>query len=81
MNLTPWFPGDVQPVRAGVYQVEAMSWELVLYAHWSRRGWGWPSITLNVAASHLYRKHKFASSRGEWRGLAAPGPKPIEQGA
>ena len=65
--LTPWYPGDVPPVYIGVYQVEPPSWDRVMYAHWSPRGWGWWADTPATAA--LHRNH-VATSRGRWRGLS-----------
>jgi hypothetical protein len=38
MKLTPWFPANVKPVRAGVYEVkEGRMW--VWYRYWDGQFW------------------------------------------
>jgi hypothetical protein len=67
MILTPWFPGDVKPVRPGVY----MQWcglELeVGYQYWNGEFWGFWCSTVEAASQY---KNTCASTQDEpWRGL------------
>jgi hypothetical protein len=40
MKLTPWFPGDVKPVRVGVYERQYFREQLeTRYSYWSGYKW------------------------------------------
>jgi hypothetical protein len=67
MILTPWFPGDVKPVRPGVY-MQWCGFELdVGYQHWNGEFWGFWCSTVEAASQY---KNTRASTQDEpWRGL------------
>lgn len=72
-KLTPWFPGDVKPVRSGVYFVRQLSndcksGDVIFegYCYWSGVRWG--SVTLEKAhAKKLAVPPGFQNK--PWRGL------------
>lgn len=39
VKLTPWFPGNVKPVRVGVYQRPYGSYDYPLYCWWDGKEW------------------------------------------
>lgn len=65
-KLTPWFPGDVKPVRRGVYQrlyTSGTGW-----AYWNGDFWGMRGVSKYFAKS---MKDFYAPIQShEWRGLA-----------
>ena len=69
MKLTPWFPGDVKPVRVGVYERNYGNDRLrdCNYCHWNGKFWSiW--ATTQRGAVHL----KNNASRWQdlpWRGV------------
>ncbi len=64
--VTDWFPGDVKPVRPGVYEREFAGGRL--FARWAAGQWnqGWNSIAM---AEKEHRASINLSAR--WRGLSA----------
>ena len=66
-KYTPWFPGDVMPVRPGVYEVNALPgpW----YRRWDGRHWFAGGRTPKDAASS---KYETVPNVNPWRGLAEP---------
>lgn len=69
-NLTPWFPGDVKPVRPGVYETDARGSRLRCFQHWNGRFWGMACKTLDGA--ELYADDSSNYQDDKWRGLASP---------
>jgi len=66
-QLTPWFSGDVQPVRPGVYLRE---WpHRALYAEWT--GHQWMRSASTVRAATRQREVSMSLWGIRWRGLAA----------
>jgi hypothetical protein len=66
MKLTPWFPPDVKPVRAGVYEVRMKApW----YRYWDGVHWhaGHCTSELACALPHLPIEN---TPPEPWRGLA-----------
>ena len=66
MKLTPWFPANVKPVRAGVYEVRMKApW----YRYWDGVHWhaGHCTSELARALPHLPIENTPPES---WRGLA-----------
>ena len=39
-KLTPWFPGDVNPFRVGVYEIYGSSFTGRVFRVWNGNGWG-----------------------------------------
>ncbi len=66
MKLTPWFPADVKPVRAGVYEIQdsAASW----YRRWDGKNWYIGDATPERAAQEAVVLASYL--RAPWRGLA-----------
>jgi len=72
MKRTPWFPADINPVRAGVYRVQKAAlgegW-----AHWNGKTWshGYYRAELTAeAAITLERRHNAGAHPVlSWRGL------------
>jgi hypothetical protein len=72
-KLTPWFPADVKPVRAGIYFVRQLhndcKSEIVIfegYCYWSGSRWGSASGT-KAGAEKLKGDRGFQNK--PWRGL------------
>lgn len=69
-NLTPWFPGDVKPVRPGVYITRLWESQGGMFAYWSGKHWGWRQPTAESAAAFGVSGHDRAEQSKQWRGLA-----------
>lgn len=65
-ELTPWFPGDAEPIRAGVYETRISRRKT--FQHWNGVFWGVYSPTPDVAERFRFTPSSFRSPR--WRGLA-----------
>lgn len=64
---TEWFPADISPVRAGLYECERgvpregeMS-RLLQMLHWDGAGWSYPNHHMHAAM--------YVSQGDKWRGL------------
>lgn len=72
MKLTPWFTGNVAPVRPGVYERYFIPTKIVRYAYWNGSVWCVGGKTPKEAL--LYKKQKSAGQLKAvtimWRGLA-----------
>ena len=69
-KYTPWFPGHIKPVRAGVYQQKLLS-GVVGYQHWDGIKWfSWFKTADLAVTGRLYAGHRFQNDA--WRGLASP---------
>ena len=67
MKLTPWFPANVKPVRAGVYEVkedDPPAW----YRRWDGECWYVGDATPERAAQETIVLASWL--RAPWRGLA-----------
>lgn len=69
-NLTPWFPGDVKPVRKGVYQRRAGF--LGVYSYWNGRFWCLGDNSPFGAKDSFAISHASQAQSKPWRGLATP---------
>lgn len=74
MKLTPWYPGDVQPARPGVYE-RNLDMSTPRYAKWDGEHW-YVSKPDPQAASHEGWLSSATQSGVPWRGHANP---PIPQ--
>lgn len=65
MKLTPWFSGDLKPVRVGPYPRQFVDKEF--YSFWNGHFWGFISTSLELA----YENREFHSLHQclPWRGL------------
>lgn len=68
LKLTDWFPGDVKPVRVGVYETSSNAG--ACFQHWNGKYWGRASNTPDQAASKASDRSVFQED--SWRGLASP---------
>jgi hypothetical protein len=70
MKTTPWFDGEIKPVRVGVYQ---RKWDdgSIGYAKWHGEHWG-PSydVTNPLAVQQADRSGFGFQTLMPWRGLA-----------
>ena len=63
---TDWFPGNVKPVRVGVYQRQ-YDW-LLAFSYWDGKHWGWTEPgTAKQAAEYRYPQSR--EQELPWRGL------------
>ena len=67
---TPWFPISVQPVRAGVYQVQTNVQPGTQYSFWSGTVWKSTTITARAAESQKFHSVWMTRPQAQWRGLA-----------
>lgn len=67
MKLTPWFSGDVKPVRDGVYQRQYSSGGLY-FCMWSKGYWRFPADTPDDARIEIARS--LEQKQPSWRGIA-----------
>ncbi len=65
-KMTSWFPGDLKPVRPGVY-MRKMPWGGYGYSQWD--GSRWYVCAENVAAATCVTKVS-ATQDAPWKGLA-----------
>lgn len=72
MKLTPWFPGDINPVRVGPYERDYDDGNGSAYCYWNGRYFGWSAET--PAAATTKAGQRSAKQDLPWRGLAE-GPK------
>ena len=69
-KLTPWFGGEINPARPGVYQTRPHTrTTLPLYQSWDSEMWGgWAS---SIEEAHDNRKYCSRQQSPKWRGLAS----------
>lgn len=68
-KLTPWFPGEVKPVRRGVYERFTPTESTPTFQHWNGEFWGFRGSCIDDAA-HGIDKSVFQFEH-KWRGLAS----------
>ena len=73
MKTTPWFPGDVKPVRVGVYERRGQSRNR-LFSNWNGVAWGILAVCPFTAA-RLGERIRSNYQRLKWRGLTEPTEK------
>jgi hypothetical protein len=73
-EMTPWFPSSIEPVRAGVYEVDTPNSIANKYAYFDKKGWR--LCASDVLTARIQRKYpdRFGSSsmtlsRSMWRGF------------
>jgi hypothetical protein len=69
-KLTPWFTGDVKPVRPGVYQRRGVNGR-VYYSRWPGDNWLFGLWYTPSDASHLFLHRASMHQALPWRGIAA----------
>lgn len=67
MKLTPWFPGDVKPVREGVYERFWCEGDSPNYSYWNGSSWGLLTDTPTQARRNM--RHVSAWQDMPWRGV------------
>ena len=72
MKLTPWFPGDVKPVRVGVYQRDysgtTFSCHRSQYCYWN--GKFWSIFSFGPLEALEFKRQKSTLQNLPWRGVA-----------
>lgn len=73
MKLTPWYPGDVKPVRVGVYERLYYDGERTCFSRFDGASWraGWAGIYR--AQDDWWPRSSYQDL--PWRGLASPDGK------
>lgn len=66
MKLTDWFPGDIKPIRVGIY--ERRYSESINFSKWNGEYWsfGYYSVDLANERGHYLSQYQNLP----WRGLA-----------
>ena len=68
MKLTPWFPGDVKPVREGVYERDYINASPgKFYCYWNGKFWG--LYGTNPKISMWYQDKPSTEQNLPWRGV------------
>ena len=67
MKLTDWIPGDIKPVRVGVYE-RSYGNALPAYCYWDGKFWGMYGPTPNQAIR--WKSSISGNQTLPWRGLA-----------
>ena len=75
MKTTPWFPGDVKPVRAGVYERPHPDSQVPVFSYWNGSFWCAYSPSIEHAVRCGLNCIGSLSQDLEWRGLAEPTEK------
>lgn len=68
-KLTPWFPGNVKPVRAGIYQQLSGFGKEIGYQRWDGKQWSVWCFSKEAAESTTSVAANFFQN-DPWRGLA-----------
>jgi len=73
-KITPWFPSNIKPVRAGVYEVSTPNSPANKYAYFDKDGWRLCASSVKDAAKEEgWLGHNWYSSMGlpqsMWRGF------------
>ena len=60
MNLTPWYPAHIKPVRKGLYRTRSKGWPKLawLVAWWDGKLWRWAE-----------GENVILSQNRQWRGV------------
>ena len=71
-KMTPWFPSNIKPVRAGLYEADTPICPANRYAYFDGKDWGLCAADVNAAMGEKF--WPFASemlhSQSKWRGFA-----------
>jgi len=69
-KLTPWFPKNKKPHRAGVYETRinfSIGGTLNRYQHWNGRRWGAFATSVREARGNMHFASAYQDNK--WRGL------------
>ena len=75
MKTTPWFPGDVKPVRVGVYHRAGRVRGQYLFSYWNGDYWCCLAVDAGRAAALGRSRISSTFQRIKWRGLTEPTEK------
>jgi hypothetical protein len=67
MIKTDWFPGNIKPVRIGVYEKQIYN-ERSVFSYWDGAYWFVYSYSVLAALQHRGCKSVFQNSK--WRGIS-----------
>jgi len=71
-QMTPWFPSNIKPVRAGVYEVFTPNSEANNFAYFDKKGWRLCASSIFEAEGEINWPNNLSSmnlSRSKWRGF------------
>jgi len=74
IKLTPWYPGNVKPARAGVYEVKRRIARCAIYRYFDGKRWYYGGVDPKDAMYEFRIWKRFPHSqtppKQQWRGLA-----------
>lgn len=65
MKLTPWYPGNIKPVRSGVYERDYGK-----YSYWNARKGQWGAWGAFISIAEKNSDVESSLQHQPWRGLA-----------
>lgn len=65
MKLTRWFPGNIKPIRIGIYQRQYPTG--IYYCRWNGENWGLGYANIATAKAQSFYKSNLQEFR--WRGV------------
>jgi hypothetical protein len=68
-QMTPWFPANVKPVHAGVYEIKIRYEDRSTYCYWGGDRWGFFAHRPDVAELLCNAFADTASQAKIWRGF------------
>lgn len=70
LNLTPWFPNGIKPVRVGVYEIQGTRFRGQNYRHWDGCGWSETYRSpVDFCQSEKLMLYKHGQDMTGWRGI------------
>jgi hypothetical protein len=67
-GLTDWYPGDVKPVRDGVYQRHYYD-AIIVYCHYKEGRWRHAGLSIEYASDKCNFDKISSNQKEKWRGL------------
>jgi hypothetical protein len=71
-QMTDWFPANIKPVRAGVYEVDTPNSKANKYAYFDSSGWRLCASSVKQASGEIKWPDNLSSMnllRSKWRGF------------
>lgn len=69
MKVTPWFDGEIKPVRKGVYQLFNGTQTMIGYQYWDGEYWYEWDVSPEIAAKIKWPAAS-CFQNDKWRGIA-----------
>lgn len=65
LKLTRWFPGNIKPIRIGIYQRSYPTG--IYYSQWNGESWGIGFANISIAKAQSFYKSNLQELH--WRGV------------